>query len=221
MGRAGPRAGRGRGRGGRRALIEVLRIGERLVRDDRVTTHAALVARAFGARRIFMDEAGEGMRRTVGEVGRAWGGDFDVELVESWRHVLRRKRGSSAIVHLTMYGLPVGDAAAEIASCGRDLLVVIGAGKVPREVYDAADYNVAVGSQPHSEIAALAVLLDRVQEGRQFGRVFPGARRVIVPSGRGKEVVGGEGGAATEGRRPGEPGRRSAASSCNAPEPPG
>ena len=175
-------------------MIEVLRIGERLVRDDRVTTHAALVARAFGARRIFMDEAGEGMRRAVEEVGRAWGGDFDVELVESWRPVLRRKRGSSAIVHLTMYGLPVGDAAAEIAACGRDLLVVIGAGKVPREVYDAADYNVAVGSQPHSEIAALAVLLDRIQGGSQFGRPFAGARRIIVPTGRGKKVVCGEDG---------------------------
>ncbi len=169
--------------------IEVLRIGERLVRDDRVTTHAALVARAFGARRIFMDEAGADIKRTVEGVGREWGGDFEVELVESWRPVLRSRRGSSAIVHLTMYGLPVGEAAAEIAACGRDLLVVIGAGKVPREVYDMADYNVAVGSQPHSEVAALAVLLDRVQEGRQFERPYGGARLEIVPSGRGKRVV--------------------------------
>jgi hypothetical protein len=34
--------------------ISVLRIGHRLVRDDRVTTHAALVARAFGADMIYM-----------------------------------------------------------------------------------------------------------------------------------------------------------------------
>ena len=174
-------------------MIEVLRIGERLVRDDRVTTHAALVARAFGARRIFMDEAGADIKRTVEAVGREWGGEFDVELVESWRPVLRGRRGSSAIVHLTMYGLPVGEAAAEIASCGRDLLVVIGAGKVPREVYDMADYNVAVGSQPHSEVAALAVLLDRVQGGRQLGKTFGGARRAIVPSGRGKRVITADG----------------------------
>jgi len=37
-------------------VIEVLRIGQRLVRDDRVTTHVALVARAFGATRIYMNE---------------------------------------------------------------------------------------------------------------------------------------------------------------------
>lgn len=195
--------------------IEVLRIGERLVRDDRVTTHAALVARAFGARRIFMDEAGADIKRTVEAVGREWGGAFDVELVDSWRPVLRGRKGSSTIVHLTMYGLPVGEAAAEIAACGRDLLVVIGAGKVPREVYDMADYNVAVGSQPHSEVAALAVLLDRVQEGRQLGMPFGGARRAIVPSGGGKRVVslGGGGGRRRRRRREqdGGPSRRAAA----------
>ena len=30
-------------------VIEVVRIGQSVVRDDRVTTHVALVARAFGA----------------------------------------------------------------------------------------------------------------------------------------------------------------------------
>ena len=32
--------------------IEVLRIGQRVVRDDRVTTHVALVARSFGAQTV-------------------------------------------------------------------------------------------------------------------------------------------------------------------------
>ena len=36
--------------------IEVLRIGQRVVRDDRVTTHVALVARSFGAQKIYMNE---------------------------------------------------------------------------------------------------------------------------------------------------------------------
>ena len=35
--------------------IEVLRIGQRVVRDDRVTTHVALVARSFGAHKIYMN----------------------------------------------------------------------------------------------------------------------------------------------------------------------
>ena len=36
--------------------IEILRIGQRVLRDDRVTTHVALVARAFGASKIYMNE---------------------------------------------------------------------------------------------------------------------------------------------------------------------
>ena len=43
-------------------VIEVLRIGERVVRDDRATTHAALVARAFGALCIYMSGIGSSRR---------------------------------------------------------------------------------------------------------------------------------------------------------------
>ncbi|MGI0040865.1 MAG: tRNA (cytidine(56)-2'-O)-methyltransferase, partial [Nitrosopumilaceae archaeon] len=69
------------------------------------------------------------------------------------------------------------------------ILVVVGAEKVPREVYDLADYNVAVGNQPHSEISALAVLLDRVLQGKQFLKKHENAQREIVPVKRGKKVI--------------------------------
>ena len=46
------------------------------------------------------------------------------------------------------------------------LLVVIGAKKL-RELFDIADMNIAVGNQPHSEITALAVFLDRVFNGNE------------------------------------------------------
>ncbi len=59
--------------------IEVVRIGQRLVRDDRVTTHVALVARAFGAARILMSEVNPEIGDTVGKVNKTWGGDFEVE----------------------------------------------------------------------------------------------------------------------------------------------
>ncbi len=170
--------------------ISVLRIGERLVRDDRVTTHAALVARAFGAGRIYMSDIDDSIPRTIEDVARTWGGEFEVVPTPSWRKVLADapSRGER-VVHLTMYGQRVNDAVAEIAS-EEAILVVIGAGKVPREVYDAADYNVAVGAQPHSEIAALAVFLDRVQRGEELDAEFAGAQRRIVPSADSKRVIG-------------------------------
>lgn len=174
-------------------IIEVARLGQRLVRDDRVTTHAALVSRAFGARRIYMSEASPEIRDTVLEVNRAWGGDFEVVLEENLKGVIRRKKADSYhIVHLTMYGEGLAEALPRMERSEK-MLVVIGAGKMPRGIYEMADYNVAVGSQPHSEIAALAVLLDRVQGGRQLEWRPPGAAKRIIPSRNGKKVVDGSG----------------------------
>jgi len=45
--------------------IEVHRIGHRGVRDDRVTTHVALVARSFGAQKIYMNEVNPEINRTI------------------------------------------------------------------------------------------------------------------------------------------------------------
>jgi tRNA (cytidine56-2'-O)-methyltransferase len=70
-----------------------------------------------------------------------------------------------------------------------NILVVVGAEKVPAEMYDLADWNVAVGSQPHSEVAALAVFLDHLMEGQELTKDFDGGLR-IIPSPRGKQVVG-------------------------------
>ncbi|MDE1816930.1 MAG: tRNA (cytidine(56)-2'-O)-methyltransferase, partial [Thaumarchaeota archaeon] len=55
--------------------------------------------------------------------------------------------------------------------------------------YDLADYNVAVGNQPHSEISALAILLDRMLGGKQFQKKYPNAQREIIPTKKGKTVM--------------------------------
>lgn len=168
-------------------MIEVLRIGQRVVRDDRVTTHVALVARAFGAERIFMEEVNPRIKGTISGINERWGGEFEVEIIRDWKEVVRRKKGHSKIIHLTMYGEEVDRAVRRMGS--EDALIIVGAEKVPREIYEMADYNVSVGSQPHSEISALAVLLDRMQDGRQFSKTYGGAGRRIVPSSNGKKVV--------------------------------
>src|SRR5438132_490984 len=69
-----------------------------------------------------------------------------------------------------------------------DLLIVVGAEKVPRELFDLVQWNVAVGNQPHSEVAALAIFLDRLLGPSALGREFTGPLR-IRPSPRGKDVV--------------------------------
>lgn len=168
--------------------IEVLRIGQRLVRDDRVTTHVALVSRAFGAKRIYMNEVNPQIRDTLQKINFTWGGKFEVSFIKNWRKVLQEQKRTYKIVHLTMYGQNINKIQNTITK-EKNILVVVGAQKVPREVYDLADYNVAVGNQPHSEISALAVFLDRIQKGKQLLYKFPDAQRTIIPSKDSKKVI--------------------------------
>ena len=170
-------------------VIEVVRIGQRVVRDDRVTTHVALVARAFGANTILMTEVNPEIKDTLKKINNTWGGDFSIEFIESWKPVIKMKKENGfKIVHLTMYGEKINDIQSDLRK-EENLVIVVGAEKVPREIYEFADYNVGIGSQPHSEISALAILLDRIQQGNQFSQVFSGAKRKIIPTKKGKTVI--------------------------------
>jgi tRNA (cytidine56-2'-O)-methyltransferase len=166
-------------------MIVVLRLGHRPKRDQRVTTHVALTARALGADEIWISEPDAELEKTIrGVVGR-FGGKFRISTGVEWRKAIKSWKGD--VVHLTMYGEGLSKALPKIKA--RNLLVVVGAEKVPREVYELADWNVSVGNQPHSEVAALALFLDRRAGGRTLERKSKGGRLTIMPNPRGKTVV--------------------------------
>jgi tRNA (cytidine56-2'-O)-methyltransferase len=154
-----------------------------------MTTHVGLTARALGADRVVFETNATGAGDTVRDITERFGGPFEVEATESPKALVRDWDG--AVVHLTMYGLPVQDVEGEIRARHADgdpVLIVVGAEKVPFEVYEHADYNVGVTNQPHSEVAGLAVFLDRLFEGRELDREWAGAEQVVVPKETGKHV---------------------------------
>ncbi|AHF99042.1 tRNA methyltransferase [Halostagnicola larsenii XH-48] len=170
--------------------VAVLRLGHRPGRDDRMTTHVGLTARALGADRVlFPDNAGQSLE-TVADITDRFGGPFDAELTDSPNAIIRNWEGE--VVHLTMYGERVETVENEIRAAhlenGTPLLVVVGSEKVSFDVYEAADWNVGVTNQPHSEVAGLAVFLDRLFEGREFDREWENADRRIIPQETGKHV---------------------------------
>ena len=173
--------------------IVVLRWGHRPERDKRISTHVALIARAFGADGIiFSDVIDQRLKEKIGDVVRRWGGDFFVEMGKSWRQVIHEwKKKGGKIVHLTMYGENIegSDVLDRIKKAEGDILVVVGAEKVPPEMYRLADFNVAIGNQPHSECAALAVFLDRYFGGKELLREFKNAKVRIIPCRAGKKVI--------------------------------
>ncbi len=170
--------------------IVVLRYGHRHVRDYRVTSHCCLVARAFGASKIeVIGEEDPEIMKTVNEINERWGKGISLEFHENWKKRLNyyKEKGYTS-VHLTMYGLPIQEKQKEIRSKEKQL-VIIGSQKVEKEVYHESDYNVSVTLQPHSEIAALAVALDRLFEGKELTKEFPGAKIGVEPMEKGKKVT--------------------------------
>lgn len=164
--------------------LVVLRMGHRLARDHRVTTHVALTARAFGTDEVWVDREDKELEDRVADLVARFGGSFQVRTGVSPRAAIRAWKGS--VVHLTMYGESLEEALPDIPH-ESDLLVIVGSEKVPGDIFERAGYNVAVGNQPHSEVAALAVFLDRFLEGEGLRRRFEG-RLEVRPSARGKVV---------------------------------
>ena len=165
--------------------IWIMRIGHRPERDKRVTTHVALSSRALGARGIYVDTEDPKLEENIRSVVDRFGGDYSIKTGVTWREATKDFKGT--VVHLTMYGSRVDEAIPRIPK-DEDIMIIVGAEKVPPEVYQRADFNVSVGNQPHSEIAALAIFLDRFTEGKAL-YADRGGKLTVVPNERGKTVV--------------------------------
>ncbi|WP_455364983.1 hypothetical protein [[Eubacterium] cellulosolvens] len=174
--------------------VYVLRWGHR-PRDYRLTSHICLTARAFGANGLFLTDVTDNtLKNTIYKIISHWGGKFDFQMGMPWRSVIDEwKKKAGTVVHLTMYGQninnpPVMD---EIDHLASDILILVGSQKVPKSFYapQISDYNIAVGNQPHSEVAALAIFLDRLFKGKELSYLFKDAQITISPSDRGKNIV--------------------------------
>ncbi len=159
--------------------IKVLRLGHRPKRDKRLTTHVGLVSRAFGADELILDEKDEKVRESIKDVNKRFGEGLSFRVEREWKKYLKNWEG--IIIHLSMYGQKIQDIKNELQAIDEEILVVVGAEKVPAQVYEEADYNVAITNQPHSEVAALCILLDRLFEGEELDKKFNGEIK-IVPS---------------------------------------
>ena len=176
--------------------VVVLRWGHRH-RDQRLTSHLVLTARALGASRfILADITDSKVKETIERILTCWGGEFQFEMGKPWKSVVKEWRAKKNItVHLTAYGenIQTSDVMERIRMTGKDVLVIVGSQKVPAAFFseEVSDFNVAVGNQPHSECSSLAVFLDRFFEGQELSKDFVlNAKMKIVPQVRGKKVIG-------------------------------
>lgn len=167
--------------------VEVLRLSHRLPRDQRISTHIGLVSRAFGASAVFYSGMKDSsMEDSIKKIVAKFGGPFSIEHIKEEIKLIKEKKSEGfKIVHLTMYGQLVQNKI-NIIKRNRKLLVIVGGEKVEGEIYKIADFNVAVTSQPHSEVAALSIFLDKYFESKELDFAFADAKIRVVPQDRGK-----------------------------------
>jgi tRNA (cytidine56-2'-O)-methyltransferase len=112
----------------------------------------------------------------------------------AWKEAVGRWRMKGGlVVHLTVYGenIETSDVLKRVKSSGKDILIIVGSKKTPDRFFaeNVSDFNIAIGNQPHSECASVAIFLDRFFEGKELARRFKDARLRIVSQKRGKRVM--------------------------------
>ena len=176
--------------------IVVFRLGHRLPRDERISTHVALVARAFGASKvIYSGQKDSSLEESIKRIGLKWGAntpvntEFTIEYEEKEvSRVKKLKNEGFFLVHLTMYGTGVDEIKKE---CEKEekILIIVGGEAVPSEIFRLSNVNISVTNQPHSEVAALAIALDRIYCGKEMNfDQFKGSIE-IEPSKIGRKIV--------------------------------
>tara|TARA_B100001123_G_C15223133_1_gene992087 strand:+ start:763 stop:1347 length:585 start_codon:yes stop_codon:yes gene_type:complete len=175
--------------------ITVLRLGYRIGRDPRINTHLGLVSRALGAQKFLVSgDKNYKMFDTINQVTKNFGGEFFTNHVESPMNWIRKFKSNEngglngTVIHLTMYGEDYRKIVPKIPK-DRPLAIIVGGAKVPASIYRMAHYNISVGNQPHSEVAALALVLDRLQNGKSVDQEFSNPKLKIIPDLEGKNVI--------------------------------
>ncbi|MCY0850819.1 tRNA methyltransferase [Sulfuracidifex metallicus] len=151
-----------------------------------------MVARAFGAKGVFIEGEDTHLIDSIKKATEVWGGSsyFKVETISDGKSLVSKWRNKGGIaIHLTMYGINVCEKIKEVSSFEVPLLIIVGSEKVDSWYYHNVDFNLAIGNQPHSEIAALAIFLDRLYKGLELHYIFEDSKLRVIPQEAGKKVV--------------------------------
>lgn len=171
--------------------LTILRLDHRPFRDKRITTHCALVSRAFGAENFYFSGVEDPtIISVINKINEKWGGTFKIEYcADPIQFTKDFKDNDGIIIHLTMYGKNINSQLTEIQKhYNKNILLIVGGSKVPKEYYELANYNVAIGNQPHSEVSALGLILYML-DNNCLNKEFEDTKIKIIPSNTFKNVI--------------------------------
>ncbi len=163
-------------------MIQILRLNHRIHRDERLTTHVALTARAFLSSKLYYSgQKDSSFETSIKKVNKQFGSKFNIEYTKNPLKLIQNKKKSKfTIIHLTAYGLQLPKIIKKIKN--KNILIIVGGAKVEPEYYKLSDFNISITSQPISEVSALAVFLHEFLKGKELTSTFKNAKTKIIPS---------------------------------------
>lgn len=169
--------------------IEILRLSHRIQRDPRLSTHVSLTARAFLASKLFYSgNKDSSLENSVNKATEQFGGIFEIEYIKDPIKLIReKKKDDYLIAHLTVYGLKLNSIIKRIKDHEK-FLIIVGGEKVQPEIFQLADFNISITSQPISEVSALAVFLHELNDGKELDFDFKDSKIKIIPNAKGKQI---------------------------------
>ncbi len=170
--------------------IEILRLSHRIHRDIRISSHIALTCRAFNCNKMFYSgQKDSSLENTLIEINKKFGSNFTIEYTKNPEKLVEEKKEDNfAIVHLTVYGIPIKNKIKEIRK-HKKILIIIGSEHVSGVYYKISHHNISITNQPISELSALTIFLHEYFQSKELETEFKNAKLKIIPSERGKKVI--------------------------------
>jgi tRNA (cytidine56-2'-O)-methyltransferase len=171
-------------------MIKILKLDHRPKRDKRITTHCALVSRAFGAKYYYYTGIKDNnLEKSINKINEEWGNTLTIEYTNKPLEIINKhKKNNYFIIHLTMYGEKIIDKIKYIKK-KNNILIIIGGPKVKSIYYQLADYNISITNQPQSEVGALTLILYFLNPNYLIYDKFDNAKKKIIPSKNKKNII--------------------------------
>ena len=153
-------------------------------------TDLCLIARAFGASGIVFTSNDKKLaaksQRFCRDICDKWGGSFSVSFTNSWKDYIKSKRNYKTI-YLTRYGIPIRQAEYALRTY-KNMLIIVSFSEKIKELYDIADFNISITSQPHTMASSMTALLRTYYRDRELSMHFENAKYKIIPEQHGIHI---------------------------------
>lgn len=149
-----------------------------------------LVARAFGASEIVFTSDNKKLisksQRFCKGMCADWGGRFNISFTSNWKAYIKNKKNYKT-VYLTRYGIPMKQMRYTLRAY-KNLLVIASFSEEINALYEFADFNISITSQPHTIASSITALLLAYYRDREPSIHFENAKYKIIPEPHGIHI---------------------------------